>query len=182
MSLSGFGMPIIGGGAFDPAAYDNGEPYAFNVWQSLFLSGANTVVLKYGTYTVEHQMPGMEGGVVEYLGKPVKQVEIHGGVWESGRLALLSGLAGAVYGPWTLLLMPSFNSGKYFIGKMGTYNIGPFDSVAYDSGAYDTNVVYFSGVFPERFLDGSLSITPAKGASYPYYHWTIKGILSGTVE
>ena len=94
MSWIGAGVPVLG-------------------TSGLILSGATTIVFKAGTYTIEYEHPGREGGVVEYLGKPQERIEIHGMDFRSGasdRLAIISGYSHT----FNQLTITSFNSGRYF--------------------------------------------------------------------
>jgi hypothetical protein len=130
LSWSGAGIPVIGG---------------------TILSGAQTIVFKGSRYLVEHPVVGLEGGIVENLGKPQTRVEIHGFVYESGADALLATLSGFIASGFQEFHIPSFNSGYYFIPS-GT------------------------GIMFE-----SLKFIYDAGHGYPFYHYVIAGVLSGEV-
>lgn len=99
MSWVGAGVPVLGSG--------------------LILSGTTAIVVRAGSYTIEYEHPGREGGDVEYFGKPQERIEIHGMDFRSGaseRLALLSGYSHTFQN----LVVPSFNPGSYFFNA-GVY-------------------------------------------------------------
>lgn len=119
------------------------------------MSGAQTIIFKGSRYLVEQPVVGLEGGIVENLGKPLTRIEIHGGVWESGAdrfLAVLSGLIGKS----NEIYVPSFNSGYYFIPDAGVR----FENLKfiYDAGHGSPIITTSSPVSSAgRFISGRLT-------------------------
>ena len=80
---------------------------------TLTLSGTQAIVLKAGTYTIEYDTIGREGGVVEYLGKPQTRIELNGIDYESGADVRMAQLSGYIR-QFTNLFVPSFIPGYAF--------------------------------------------------------------------
>jgi hypothetical protein len=87
------------------------------------------ITTKKDAYVVEHQVPGMEGGVVEYVGSRQQRFQLHGLLVESGADLNMLAMMG-MKGTSQLFSVASTQSGQYFAS-------GPVfvEDVKFDYGA-----------------------------------------------
>ena len=110
----------------------------------LTLSGTRAAVLNAGVYVVEHQIPGMSGGIIEKTGFPATRIQYRG-FFYSGADDEKKKLIDAV-GKQVKLAIPSTNSGQFFfsgivfISRGPNMTISPGRSYAY----YDYNIEFVS--------------------------------------
>jgi len=111
---------------------------------SLTLSGTRAAVLNAGVYVVEHQIPGMSGGIIEKTGFPATRIQYRG-FFFSGADDEMKKLHDAV-GKQVELSIPATNSGRLFfsgivfISRGPNMTISPGRSYAY----YDYNIEFVS--------------------------------------
>ena len=108
------------------------------------LAGTRAAVLNAGVYVVEHQIPGMSGGIIEKTGFPATRIQYRG-FFYSGADDEMKKLHDAV-GKQVQLAIPSTLSGQFFfsgivfISRGPNMTISPGRSYAY----YDYNIEFVS--------------------------------------